>query len=219
MGAGRVAEIAAAPDRGRSCARHAGCRGAMGHAPAAADDAQHPRDDRRGSRRGALARSSSGRRGARSRVVRAPAAVRPHASSITRAREQASGLRARLDAARRRSDRASRDRGEAGRVRAARLAGYAWLVFTSANGVDAFFDRGLARARARRAGARRGCGSPRSGPERRRRSKRFGVRADLVPERFVAESLVEAFPGAERRRATGAARPRPSRRATCCPTG
>jgi uroporphyrinogen III methyltransferase/synthase len=70
---------------------------------------------------------------------------------------------------------------------------YAWLVFTSANGVRHFFDRGLgpagldARALAHLRVAAIG---PATADELARR----GIRADLVPERFVAESLLEAFP-------------------------
>ena len=88
------------------------------------------------------------------------------------------------------------------------LAAYAWLVFTSANGVDAFFDRGPRAGRARRPRARAACGSPRSARAPPPRSRGAGIRADLVPERFVAESLLDAFPDARRRRRAGAARPR-----------
>ena len=66
---------------------------------------------------------------------------------VTRAREQASELRARLEIARRRGRRAAGDRDRAGRVRGSRARrATTWLVFTSANGVAAFFDRGLAPA-------------------------------------------------------------------------
>ena len=57
------------------------------------------------------------------------------------------------------------------------LSAYDWLVFTSANGVRAFFADGLTVA----------------GLDARALA-RHGLRADLVPERFVAESLLEAFP-------------------------
>jgi uroporphyrinogen III methyltransferase/synthase len=73
------------------------------------------------------------------------------------------------------------------------LANYAWLVFTSANGVDAFFDRGLAPKRL----DARALGSVRIaviGPGTERALVRRGLRADVVPERFVAESLLDAFP-------------------------
>src|SRR5262249_11851105 len=73
------------------------------------------------------------------------------------------------------------------------LRDYGWLVFTSRNGVDAFFDRGLApknldaRALAPVKIAAIGPGTSSALAAR-------GVRADLVPERFVAESLLDAFP-------------------------
>jgi uroporphyrinogen III methyltransferase/synthase len=70
---------------------------------------------------------------------------------------------------------------------------YAWVVFTSANAVDRFCallrdarDFGTAKVAA-------------IGPGTADALRRFGVEADLVPERFVAESLVEAFPPGEGR--------------------
>jgi uroporphyrinogen III methyltransferase/synthase len=70
---------------------------------------------------------------------------------------------------------------------------YAWVVFTSANAVDRFClrlrdarDFGTAKVAA-------------IGPGTADVLRRFGVEADLVPERFVAESLVEAFPPGEGR--------------------
>ena len=73
------------------------------------------------------------------------------------------------------------------------LTRFAWVVFTSANGVDAFFDRGLAPAgldaRAL-APVRLAVIGPGTGAALARR----GLSADLVPERFVAESLLDAFP-------------------------
>jgi uroporphyrinogen III methyltransferase/synthase len=73
------------------------------------------------------------------------------------------------------------------------LAPLGWLVFTSANGVDAFFDRGLAPAGLdARALAHVRVAVIGPGTERALRAR--GIRADLVPERFVAESLLAAFP-------------------------
>ncbi len=112
---------------------------------------------------------------------------------VTRAREQASELRARLVALGASVlelpaieitplDFAVPD-----------LARFDWTVFTSANGVDAFFDRGLApagldaRALAPVRVAAIGPGTAQALAQR-------GLRADLVPERFVAESLLAAFP-------------------------
>lgn len=70
---------------------------------------------------------------------------------------------------------------------------YRWIVFTSANGVRTFFDRGLdpAGADARRLASSRVAAI---GPGTAAALRQRGVRADLVPERFVAESLLEAFP-------------------------
>ena len=75
------------------------------------------------------------------------------------------------------------------------LHGYDWLVCTSANGVDALFDRGLvpagldARALAAVRVAAIGPGTAQAFAAR-------GIRVDLLPERFIAESLLDAFPAA-----------------------
>jgi uroporphyrinogen III methyltransferase/synthase len=68
-----------------------------------------------------------------------------------------------------------------------------WVVFTSANAVDRFGallrdarDFGTAKVAA-------------IGPGTADALRRFGIETDLVPERFVAESLVEAFPAGEGR--------------------
>jgi len=68
---------------------------------------------------------------------------------------------------------------------------FAWVVFTSANGVDLFIghlrDAGLdARAFARSRIAAIGPGTAEA-------LARAGLRADLVPEKFVAEGLLDAF--------------------------
>ena len=70
---------------------------------------------------------------------------------------------------------------------------FEWIVFTSANSVDRFCallrdarDFGTTRVAA-------------IGPGTGAALARFGIEADLVPERFVAESLVEAFPSGEGR--------------------
>ncbi len=73
----------------------------------------------------------------------------------------------------------------------AALAGYDWIVFTSANGVRAFEQRlsalGLdwsTRRRARIAAI---------GPATATSLEQYGVSADLVPPEYVAEGLVEAL--------------------------
>jgi uroporphyrinogen III methyltransferase/synthase len=112
---------------------------------------------------------------------------------VTRAREQASELRTELE-------QLGADVVELPAIALERvdftlpeLPRYAWLVFTSANGVDAFFDGGLARA-GFDARALAGLRVAVIGPGTEAALARRGVRADLVPERFVAESLLEAFP-------------------------
>jgi uroporphyrinogen III methyltransferase/synthase len=112
---------------------------------------------------------------------------------VTRAREQASELRSRLETLGAEVIELPSIELEPVDFAVPEFAGYGWLVFTSANGVAAFFDRGLhpagldARALAPVRVAAIGPGTADA-------LARRGVRADLVPERFVAESLVAAFP-------------------------
>ena len=113
---------------------------------------------------------------------------------MTRAREQASELRTRLETLGAEVIELPAITVEPVDFELPALADYAWIVFTSANGVDAFFDRG---SHARRLDARALAGVQVAaiGPGTdATRCARCGVRADLVPERFVAESLLEAFP-------------------------
>ena len=68
---------------------------------------------------------------------------------------------------------------------------YDWLVFTSPNGVERFFDAFFSTYEDARS-----LGNPRiavigEGTAKKVREYRFGV--DLIPEKFVAEGLVEAF--------------------------
>lgn len=76
--------------------------------------------------------------------------------------------------------------------RAAREAhGYDWVVFTSANGVERFWEELVAAGRDARAlgGTRLAC----IGPATAAALATHGLTADLVPERYVAESLVSAL--------------------------
>jgi uroporphyrinogen III methyltransferase/synthase len=73
------------------------------------------------------------------------------------------------------------------------LSDYEWIVFTSANGVTAFFDRGLV-ASGLDARALAGVRIAAIGPGTATALGQHGLRPDLVPERFVAESLLDAFP-------------------------
>jgi len=81
------------------------------------------------------------------------------------------------------------DGGTALAAAAERLAAgtYDWLVLTSPNGVERFFEHVPDSRAVRAAVAAIGPGTAAALAERR-------IVADLLPERFVAESLLEAFP-------------------------
>jgi uroporphyrinogen III methyltransferase / synthase len=111
---------------------------------------------------------------------------------VTRAREQASELRMRLEALGAEVVELPTIAIAPLEITLPNLADYAWIAFTSTNGVEAFFeatdDAGLdTRALAGIRIAAIGPGTSAALVER-------GVRVDLLPERYVAESLVEAFP-------------------------
>ena len=112
---------------------------------------------------------------------------------VTRAREQASELRERLAALGATVLELPAIRIEPVDFVLPDLAAFGWVVFTSANGVDAFFDRGLAAA-GLDARALAPVRIAAIGPGTAGALARRGLRADLVPERFVAESLLAAFP-------------------------
>jgi uroporphyrinogen III methyltransferase/synthase len=72
-----------------------------------------------------------------------------------------------------------------------RLASYAWVVFTSQNGVDAFFERLHALdSDARLIGETKVAAIGSKTAERLRRN---GVRADLVPAAFISEEVARAL--------------------------
>jgi uroporphyrinogen III methyltransferase / synthase len=114
---------------------------------------------------------------------------------VTRAREQASSLVARLEALGAEVVELPTieigppaDGGDALRRAAAEVTGFDWVVLTSVNAVDRFFAclrdaRSLGPA----------CVAA-IGPGTADALRRHGVEADLVPERAVAESLLDAFP-------------------------
>jgi uroporphyrinogen III methyltransferase/synthase len=112
---------------------------------------------------------------------------------VTRAREQASELRERLQALGAEVVELPAIAIEPLEFEMPNLDDYGWVVFTSANAVSGFFDRGLvssgldARALAGVAVAAIGFATETELLAR-------GIRADLVPDRFVAESLLEVFP-------------------------
>ena len=73
----------------------------------------------------------------------------------------------------------------------AALSTYDWLVFTSANAVERFFERLWAEERDARALA--GLLVTAVGPATAARCMDFGVRPDYVPEDFRAEGVIEGF--------------------------
>jgi len=66
----------------------------------------------------------------------------------------------------------------------ARADDYDWIVFTSVNGVEAFFDRSTSTPRSDFAAI---------GPATADALSERGVRASVVPERFIAEEVFEAL--------------------------
>ncbi len=73
------------------------------------------------------------------------------------------------------------------------LGTYDYLVFTSVNGVEAFFIRLFDLGMDARSLA--GLATVCIGPRTRDELKKHGVCTDVMPEKFVAESLLDAFPG------------------------
>jgi uroporphyrinogen III methyltransferase/synthase len=114
---------------------------------------------------------------------------------VTRAREQASELRRRLEALGAEVLELPSIRIVPVDVDLPDLAAYSWLVCTSPNGVAAFFERGLG-PRGLDARALGGVRVAAIGPGTAAAFADRGIVVDLVPERFVAESLLEAFPAA-----------------------
>jgi uroporphyrinogen III methyltransferase/synthase len=72
-----------------------------------------------------------------------------------------------------------------------RLDTYSWVVFTSVNGVSAFFSRLDNAGLDTRALGRAQIGA--IGPATAKKLMEHGIRADLVPKTYQAESVVEAF--------------------------
>ncbi len=112
---------------------------------------------------------------------------------VTRAREQASELRARLTQLGGRVVELPAIRIDPLPVALPPLDEVDWLVLTSANGVAALFERGITPA-GRDARALAGVRIAAIGPGTAAALARYGVRADLVPDRYVAEALLAAFP-------------------------
>jgi uroporphyrinogen III methyltransferase/synthase len=116
---------------------------------------------------------------------------------VTRAREQASALRARLEALGAAVVELPAIHVETIPVDVPALDGYEWLILTSANGVRRLFENGLA-PRGLDARALHGLKIACIGPGTARTLAEHGIVADLVPPRFVAESLLDAFPTASK---------------------
>ncbi|MBC2694064.1 MAG: uroporphyrinogen-III C-methyltransferase [Desulfobacteraceae bacterium] len=71
------------------------------------------------------------------------------------------------------------------------ISSYDWLVFTSVNGVDYFFERLFSKGKDTRA-----LGKLKTaviGPATERRLFKFGLKSDIVPRSYRAESIIEAF--------------------------
>ena len=68
---------------------------------------------------------------------------------------------------------------------------YSWIIFTSANGVEALFDRMRALGRDSRAMAGVKVGA--IGPATAATLERQGIRADIVPTEYVSEGIIHAM--------------------------
>lgn len=118
---------------------------------------------------------------------------------VTRAREQASQLTAGLEAAGAKCIEAPAIRivppesyAELDRA-VVNLPGYTWVIFTSVNGVEAFFDRlRLAGKDTRHFGAAKVAAI---GSATAAALGRFGIAADVVPGEFRAEAVAQALSG------------------------
>ena len=120
---------------------------------------------------------------------------------VTRSREQASGLVSRLEALGAETIEAPAIRIEPAAdpaplrqaVRDAKT--YDWIVFTSTNGVEAFF--GAMAAENLDARALAGCRIAAIGPATAERLAQSGIRADLQPETFTGAAVAEALAAAQ----------------------
>jgi len=112
---------------------------------------------------------------------------------VTRAREQASDLRTQLEALGAEVVELPAITIEPVDFTLPDLATYEWIVFTSVNGVRAWFERGFGPA-GLDARAFAGVRIAAIGPGTAGALGERGIRVDLLPERFVAESLLDAFP-------------------------
>ncbi|MBQ9377545.1 MAG: uroporphyrinogen-III C-methyltransferase [Schwartzia sp.] len=119
---------------------------------------------------------------------------------VTRARAQASRLTEKLEGLGARvielpaiRIEEPRDGYEAVDAAISRIADYDWLVFTSVNGVDRFFDRLFAASKDARDLA--GAYFAAIGQATASRLKDYGILADIVPEEYRAEGVIKALKG------------------------
>ena len=194
MGVARIGQIAERLLASGPRARHPRRCHHVGHSTGTANRACHAGDDRRSAAR--PARDHRHRRGgrARPRVVRDSSALRSPCRRDP-CREQASELTGRLEALGAEVielpaiDIEDPDDGGAALRRAANgIHNYDWLVLTSANGARRLL------AELHDARALGGVKVAAIGPGTADALLRGNVRADLVPDRFVAEALLDAFP-------------------------
>jgi len=122
---------------------------------------------------------------------RAPGPLAGVTVVVTRARAQASELAARLRTLGARALETPAIRISATSDPLPALAGFDLICLTSANGVQQLFERLAARGEDARALA--GARVAAIGPGTARTLREHGVIADIVPERFVAEGLIEAL--------------------------
>jgi len=71
------------------------------------------------------------------------------------------------------------------------ISSYDWLVFTSVNGVNYFFERLFSKGKDARALGK--LNTAVIGPATERRLFNFGLKSDIVPKSYRAESIIEAF--------------------------
>jgi uroporphyrinogen III methyltransferase/synthase len=112
--------------------------------------------------------------------------------AVTRARAQASGLAGRLAALGAEVLQTPAIRIEPRSVEVPQLGDFALACFTSPNGVRIFFDQLRTDAR-----ELAGVTVAAIGPGTAAELRRHGVRADVVPERSIAEALVESLEGVQ----------------------
>ncbi|BEU88455.1 uroporphyrinogen-III C-methyltransferase [Selenomonas sp. TAMA-11512] len=119
---------------------------------------------------------------------------------VTRARAQASALSAKLEALGAETVETPvikivppSDGYEKVRMAIRRIAGYAWIIFTSTNGVHAFMERLEEKELDSRALASAQIAA--IGESTANALKAYGIKADIVPREFRAEGILDALQG------------------------